>query len=177
MKNFAAFLFALILLISCGANKKLQENLPIDIAMRPLKDSLLISRKDSITANNNVARAESSRQRRDSLVSVERLNQLKQQIDSLISTKTCTDASQWRISPLGAKPCGGPSSYIAYPKELEESILPKITMYNLQNSEYNRQNRLISDCSVIESPSGIQCENGKAVLLYGSRTADAVPAE
>ncbi len=144
----------LFLIASCDSQKKvIEENLPKDIALKPIaeqpdKDSTIIEQPEE-TSN---------------LVSLQSLNLLKKEIDDLISEVSCDDPYQWRTSPFGAKPCGGPSEYIAYPKKMESQILPKITKYNSMSSLYNKQNGLISDCMLVPPPSGIKCENGKAVL-------------
>ena len=151
--KFILLLFAsLFLLFSCFSKKPMDdENLPKDVALRPEREKT-VKDPDIVEISDD-----------EQIVTVERLNKLKSEIEQLISTP-CDDASKWRISPFGAKPCGGPASYIAYPIDLENEVIPKITKYNSLASEYNKQKGLMSDCAIVPPPSGIKCENGKALL-------------
>lgn len=156
MKFFPfALIFVLFLGFSCKTKTVMDENLPKDISQKP--ERVPITKTDSIITD--IPEKEISTK-----VSLLELNRLDSEIKDVIQSKTCDDASKWRISPYGSKPCGGPSSYLAYPKELENQIIPKITEYNAMSSRYNQENGLLSDCALVPPPSGISCENGKAVL-------------
>lgn len=100
---------------------------------------------------------------------METMQKISAEIDELSAEVNCTNPDEWRISPFGSKACGGPASFIAYPIKLEDDILPKIVEYNRRSSEYNLKYGIISDCAVTPAPSGIRCENGKAVLIYESQ--------
>ena len=138
-------------IISCKPAAVDPELLPKDIAFKPKRDTI-VSPSNPI---NSTPRAE---------ITMERLQEMKAEILALISQESCEDPSQWRISPMGSKPCGGPSEYIAYPKKIEDQLLPKIQRFTGANSRYNRINNLVSDCNVITPPTRIVCENGSAVL-------------
>lgn len=139
MKKFGFAIFGLIAVSAC-TTRKAPQNLPKDVALKPAHEQQI-----------DVER--------------ENLKDLRTQIDSLANSVACTDVAEWRISPLGSKPCGGPASYLAYPIKLEDQILPKIQQYTQQQSDFNRKNKLVSDCAITPMPSGIRCENGKAVLI------------
>lgn len=98
----------------------------------------------------------------------EDLTQIRAEIDSLIENTVCTNPSEWRISPIGAKACGGPASYLAYPIENEEEVLPLIQRYTELNSAFNKKYNIMSDCMLVTPPSGIDCSDGKAILKYDS---------
>lgn len=139
MKYIVIAAVAAISFSSCAAKKAVEnaDNLPKDIALKP-------ERTYEEDQKNMLA--------------------MRAEIDSMINAETCSDQAQWRLSPIGSKPCGGPNAYIAYPIKIEEKVLPKVKAYTEANSAYNKKRGLISDCALVISPSGINCENGKAVL-------------
>ncbi len=140
MKNILILGITILTLTSCGSKKAANsETLPKDIALKP--DNILSQQEDK-----------------------EQLSIAIKEIDSLIANETCTVASDWSFAAIGAKPCGGPSSYIAYPNKSEAEILPKIERFTAMQSAFNTKYKLMSDCMVVQPPSGIRCENGKAVL-------------
>lgn len=139
MKQFGLALCAVIALSACNS-RKAPQNLPKDVALKPAHEQQID-------------------------IDRENMKNLKAEIDSIAGSVACTDAAEWRISPLGSKPCGGPASYFAYPIKLEEEILPKVQEYTRQQSDFNRRNKLMSDCAITPMPSGIRCEDGKAVLI------------
>lgn len=139
MRNLVLMFSATIALAACNS-RKAPQNLPKDVALKPAHEQQIDTDREN-------------------------LKDLKFQIDSISNSVACNNPDDWRISPLGAKPCGGPSSYIAYPKSLENEILPKIQNYTKEQSDFNRKNQLLSDCAIVPIPIGIKCENGKAVLI------------
>ncbi len=145
MKNFVLIASSILLLSGCTSKKSLEnvDTLPKDIALKP--DNLILQQDEK--------RAMSA---------------LIKDIDSLIQTQTCSDVADWEFTAIGAKPCGGPSSYIAYPKKLAAEILPKVAEMTAKQMEFNKKYGLISDCSIVPEPTGITCEEGKAVLVKGN---------
>lgn len=141
-----------LLMVSCGsrkAKKNADENLPKDVALMPDRD---YTKKGS-------GDIEKDR---------ESIRLLREEIFTMLENVRCTNPDDWRISPLGSKACGGPASFIAYPIEIETVVLPKITEFNKASSNFNLKYGIISDCAVTPAPSDVQCENGKAVLVYDS---------
>ncbi|WP_297985606.1 hypothetical protein [uncultured Chryseobacterium sp.] len=147
MKIIAVFGIALLSLAACKSKKSVEpdDTLPKDISQKPVK-------------NNS--------QEKDN----EDLSKLRAEIDDLINAQTCTNAEDWRISPIGSKACGGPASYLAYPKDKEDDILPKIQKYTRQQSAFNQKYGIVSDCMMVMPPSGVKCENGKAVLISSNES-------
>ncbi|WP_426475101.1 hypothetical protein [Chryseobacterium balustinum] len=142
IKYSALVLISAFTMSSCASsNSGNTTNLPIDIADRPADESS----KKYDEAN---------------------LDKLKSIIESEIAKEKCTSASDWAFAPMGSKACGGPVSYIAYPKKLETSILRKIENYTQTMSEFNKKYGITSDCMMIAEPSGIRCQGEKAVLIY-----------
>lgn len=127
---------------SCApSNSGNTTNLPIDIADRPADESS----KKYDEAN---------------------LDKLKSIIESEIAKEKCTSASEWTFAPMGAKACGGPVSYIAYPKKLGTSVLRKIEHYTQTMSDFNKKYGITSDCMMAAEPTGVRCQAEKAVLVY-----------
>ncbi|TDX94325.1 hypothetical protein BCF50_0089 [Chryseobacterium daecheongense] len=140
-----AFLYIPVIafaIVSCKSTNTADPNtLPKDISERPADEN-------SQKYDNN------------------QLEKIKAGIDSEIAKEKCTDPSEWAFSPIGSKACGGPVTYIAYPKKLEASILPKIQEYTSKMAEYNKKYNITSDCMMANEPTSIRCEDEKAVLVY-----------
>ncbi|KIC63226.1 hypothetical protein [Chryseobacterium taiwanense] len=134
---FCLSLFA----VSCKTVNKDDSTLPKDISERP---------------------ADENSQKYDQA----RIDKIKSAIEEDIAKEECTNAADWAFSPLGSKACGGPVSYIAYPKKIESTLIPKIELYKNVMSEYNKKYNITSDCMMAAEPTGVKCENGKAVLVY-----------
>lgn len=136
----AAILCSTLMITSCGTAKKANENLPKDIAERP---------------------ADENSQKYDQA----QLDKIKASIQSEIAKEKCTDVNEWAFAPMGAKSCGGPQLYIAYPKKSEETILKKINDYTEKVKAFNQKYGIMSDCMMINPPTGIKCVSGKAELI------------
>lgn len=134
-------LFSVFTITSCKTTNNTTETLPKDISEKPLDES---------SQKNDHAQ----------------LEKLKEEITKEIAKEPCADPNEWTFSPMGAKACGGPVSYIAYPKKLETVILPKIQEYTDKMSQYNKNYNIVSDCMMVNEPVSIKCENGQAVLEY-----------
>ncbi len=128
-------------LVSCNTAKKANANLPKDIAERP---------------------ADENSQTYDQA----QLDKIKASIESEISKEKCTNINDWTFAPMGAKSCGGPQLYIAYPKKLEATILPKINDYTEKVKAFNQKYNIMSDCMMIEPPTSIKCVDGKPELVH-----------
>lgn len=138
--------FALCIVLftaSCSSVKNTDATLPKDISERP---------------------ADENSQKYDQA----QLDKLKASIESEISKEKCTDAAEWTFAPMGAKGCGGPQLYIAYPKKMEATILPKINDYTEKVKAFNQKYSTVSDCMMVMPPTSIKCVNGKAELVVNS---------
>lgn len=136
----AVVLCSTLVTVSCGTAKKANTNLPKDISERP--------------ADEDSQKYEQAQ-----------LDKIKASIESEIAKEKCTDASEWAFAPMGAKACGGPQSYIAYPKKTETAILAKINDYTEKVKAFNQKYGTMSDCMMIMPPTSIKCVNGKAELV------------
>ncbi|RZJ47809.1 MAG: hypothetical protein EOO19_08780 [Chryseobacterium sp.] len=147
MKNWlikipAVVLFASLTMVSCkSAQNNDPADMPKDISERP---------------------ADESSQKYDEA----QLDKLKASIESMATKEKCTNTADWAFSPFGTKACGGPVSYIAYPKKNESTILPKIEEYAAKMSEFNKKYNITSDCMMAAEPTGVKCQAEKAVLIY-----------
>lgn len=136
----SGLLLTLTLFVSCGSAKDVDANLPKDISERP---------KDESSQKYEQAQ----------------LDQLRASIESEVTKEKCTGAGEWTFAPMGAKACGGPQLYIAYPKKMESVIRERITDYTEKVKAFNQKYGVISDCMMVNEPTGIKCINGKAELI------------
>jgi len=143
-KNFIytplVVLCTLFALVSCSTSKNVNTNLPKDISERP--------------ADEDSQKYEQAQ-----------LDKLKASIESEASREKCTNASEWTFAPMGAKACGGPQQYIAYPKKIETTILPRIEEYTQKVKAFNEKYNITSDCMMVMPPTSVKCINGKAQLI------------
>jgi hypothetical protein len=140
MKNFLLLIMVLLSFTACKTKVVNTDNLPKDISLKP---------------ENNLSQQE-DRQHLSSLI-----REIEMQIQSI----SCDGAADWAFSPIGAKHCGGPTSYIAYPKNMESQILPEIKKFTEMQSAFNKKYNLMSDCKLVTSPTGVKCIDGEAVLV------------
>ena len=133
-------LCTLFALVSCNTSKNVNTNLPKDISERP--------------ADEDSQKYEQAQ-----------LDKLKASIESEASREKCTNASEWTFAPMGAKACGGPQQYIAYPKKIETTILPRIEEYTQKVKAFNEKYNITSDCMMVMPPTSVKCINGKAQLI------------
>lgn len=145
MKNVLFIAVAILSLNACQSKKSLGDvdTLPKDIALKP--DNLILQQEEK-----------------------QAMSALITEIDAQITTVTCDDAAEWEFTAIGAKPCGGPSSYIAYPKKLAGEILPKVAELTAKQMAFNKKYGMMSDCEFVPEPTGIECREGKAVLIRDS---------
>ncbi|MFT4857138.1 MAG: hypothetical protein ACI9UV_001307 [Algoriphagus sp.] len=95
------------------------------------------------------------------------LDQLWTEINQLATSQTCTNVSDWTFTPIGSKPCGGPMSYLAYSRKIDEKrFLELVQAYTELQADFNKRTGAFSDCALVQRPSGVICENSKAVLVY-----------
>lgn len=129
-----------LMLVSCNTSKHLNTNLPIDITDRP---------------------ADEDSQKYDQA----QLDRLKASIESEATGEKCKNASEWTFAAMGVKSCGGPQQYIAYPKKIEASILPRINEYTDKVRVFNEKYNIVSDCVMITPPTSIKCIKEEARLI------------
>lgn len=133
-------LYTIFATVSCNTSKNANTNLPKDISERP--------------ADEDSQKYEQAQ-----------LDKLKASIESEAFGEKCTNASEWTFAPMGAKACGGPQQYIAYPKKIETSFLPRIEEYTQKVKAFNEKYNIVSDCMMVMPPTSVKCINGKAQLI------------
>lgn len=95
------------------------------------------------------------------------LKSLYDELVILSQSNNCSGDKTWRITPYGAKACGGPIGYMAYRTDIDTTcFLQKVYHYTQQQQLYNTRYSISSDCSVPPAPKSVQCNNGKAELVY-----------
>ncbi|MCS3531552.1 hypothetical protein [Chryseobacterium sp. JUb7] len=97
------------------------------------------------------------------------LDKLEKEIRTEVSKVKCTEEkiADWKPAAMGSRSCGGPKYYIAYPKQMASSILPKIEKYNTKEKEFNKKYNIITqDCTFIGKPEAIRCIGDKAEVIY-----------
>jgi hypothetical protein len=99
-------------------------------------------------------------------VSSAELANLEDQLLRLSESIPCTNASEWRLTPMGRKACGGPIRFIAYHQSIEKDFLALERRFTALLDQYYIQNKVMSDCLLVPAPTGMRCENNKAVLTY-----------
>lgn len=104
---------------------------------------------------------------------LEDLKKLKATIIGQVDTAICEDPSEWDFTALGSKACGGPQEYIAFPHSIDTVLfLGLVAEYTAAEQRFNEKYGVVSDCMAVLSPSGIECDDGKPVLI--SNTAETL---
>lgn len=95
------------------------------------------------------------------------IEDLEARIMGMIDGNICSDASTWSYTAFGSKACGGPTSYIAYPNNINTTqFLNLVEQHRQATSAYNQQWGIISDCALVGPPTRVICTDGKPVLVY-----------
>jgi len=96
----------------------------------------------------------------------EELRQLHSAILALAEKTPCIDPAQWAFTALGSKACGGPASYIAYPKNDDiQHFLYLVEQFTEAQQTFNKKYGTISDCMFVIPPLAIRCENDRPILI------------
>ncbi len=95
------------------------------------------------------------------------LNETLENLVDISESVSCEDSDDWRFAPIGSKACGGPKGYIAYAVSIDTvQFFAKLEQYRNDENQFNAKWGIFSDCALVQSPSDVACENGKAVLVY-----------
>ena len=95
------------------------------------------------------------------------LMDLFNEIQSLSYSVSCSNATDWSFVAYGSKACGGAQGYIAYSSQIDTtSFLQKIEAYTKAEKDFNYKWSVISDCSITNSPTSVECQNGFPTLIY-----------
>ncbi|MEN8139573.1 MAG: hypothetical protein ABFR62_14220 [Bacteroidota bacterium] len=89
------------------------------------------------------------------------------EILTLSQSVNCDNPDDWTFTAIGSKACGGPANYIAYSKKIDTTaFLNLVEEFTLAQAIYNVKWGIMSDCTVTPKPVGVDCKDGKAILIY-----------
>ena len=90
------------------------------------------------------------------------------QILALAQSVPCEDPAQWAFTPYGNQACGGPQGYLAYPLTIDvDRFLNLVEQYRQAENQYNIDFNIVSSCALPVEPTGVDCVDQSAVLVYG----------
>jgi hypothetical protein len=85
-------------------------------------------------------------------------------IQQLAQPRNCSDAAEWRIAEIQSV-CG--TSYIAYHNSADEKKLHELIKdHNLVIEMYRPHVAPFIYCLASREPTGVSCEDGKAIVQY-----------
>jgi hypothetical protein len=89
-----------------------------------------------------------------------------EEITNLAASKNCTESSQCSYIAYGSKACGGPQGHLVFSSEIDtEKLKDLVNKYTIAEAAYNKQNGIVSDCSVVTPPQTIDCVDGDCVKI------------
>ncbi len=89
-----------------------------------------------------------------------------EEINNLIGNQDCTETSQCNYLAYGSKACGGPQGYLIFSSEVDMDKLKELVdTYTAAEALYNKQNQIISDCSLVSPPQNMNCLDGKCIKI------------
>jgi len=96
-----------------------------------------------------------------------KLKELYADIQKMAQQFNCENANDWEFSPIGSKACGGPTGFIAYSTKMDTAVfLQKVRSYTAEQAAFNKKWGVSSDCSLVNPPKGVACEDGKPKFTY-----------
>ncbi|WP_347923138.1 hypothetical protein [Pontimicrobium sp. SW4] len=82
----------------------------------------------------------------------------KHKIEGLAAASICNEDTDCLFIGFGSKPCGGPLTYLIYTSSIDiDQLLLWVEDYNQLEQELNEEWGIVSDCSVVNPPSGFEC--------------------
>ncbi|MEQ8469761.1 MAG: hypothetical protein RIC35_01170 [Marinoscillum sp.] len=101
---------------------------------------------------------------------LQEIERMREEIASISLSETCTNEEDWSYVGIGHKACGGPAEYVAYSILIDvDGFESLIEEYTIAQMEYNKRWGIGSDCSIINPPSGVTCQEGEPVLVYNNQ--------
>lgn len=95
------------------------------------------------------------------------LNLSKRAIEDLAATSICNETTECKYIAFGSKPCGGPWGYIIYSTSIDiEKLKLWVEDYNEQEAAFNSKWGVFSDCTIVNPPISINCENNTCIPIY-----------
>lgn len=98
------------------------------------------------------------------IVSKSTLEKRLTDIQSFIDSGNCGTVTQCQYIAYGKKACGGPAGYLVFSENIDVVKLKKmVNDYSIAEDIYNKENNVVSDCSLPTPPQKMQCEGGKCI--------------
>lgn len=95
------------------------------------------------------------------------LNIYKDSIEGLAATSVCNENTECLFIGFGSKPCGGPLTYLIYTNSIDvDQLLLWVEDYNHLEQELNEEWGIVSDCSIVNPPSGFECMDNTCIPIF-----------
>lgn len=99
-------------------------------------------------------------------ISREQLARQFGEIEVFIATAKCSSKDQCKFIPYGSKACGGPQGYLIFSSDIDvEKLKLMVQKYTEAEKRYNKENGIMSDCSIPPEPRELKCENGNCIRV------------
>ncbi|TVZ26170.1 hypothetical protein JM83_1123 [Gillisia sp. Hel_I_86] len=99
-------------------------------------------------------------------VSLQDLEQQLEALQAFVDQSNCTQNSQCSYIAYGTKACGGPKGYLVFSTNVDmDQLKVMVAKYSKAEATYNKQNGIISDCSIPAPPQSIKCSDGKCIAV------------
>ena len=86
---------------------------------------------------------------------------------ALAQSRSCENPADWSYTAYGSKACGGPQGYLAYPLTIDvQRFLSKVDAHRQAENQYNIDFDITSTCDLPAEPTGVDCVDQSAVLVY-----------
>lgn len=103
----------------------------------------------------------------DDIISEDNLEEIFEKIEGMRGEISCSETDSLSFVAYGSKACGGPMGYLMYSTDIDiEALLEKVTEYTEAQKEYNEHHGIVSDCSLAEEPSGVECIDEIPTFIY-----------
>lgn len=87
-------------------------------------------------------------------------------IQELVNQSNCAENSQCSYIAYGTKACGGSQGYLVFSTNIDRDKLEAmVAKYSKDENAYNKQNDIMSDCSIPAPPKNMECKDEKCVVL------------
>jgi hypothetical protein len=87
-------------------------------------------------------------------------------INSYIASFKCSTDSGCSYIAYGSKACGGPQDYLIFSNKVNiEELKTKVDKYTKDEATYNKQQDIMSDCSIPPAPTNLKCEDGNCIRI------------
>lgn len=98
---------------------------------------------------------------------VETLENSRLFIEDLAANSICNEEFECRSIAFGTKPCGGPWTYLVYSTSIDTlELVSRVNDYNELEMTYNINCGAVSDCSLVNPPIELVCENNQCIAVY-----------